>query len=542
MSSSVLSPFDLLPNETIIEIFKHLNAQTILSVMKVCRNWNQLGNFNILWKRLCYHTGRIIGSYTFFVTKLYASNRGWKRCYFWITSKDMLDSEEEIKKAGNQIEGDALKKRYIFARGLDLFPESPEMLQIYADFLVERSDSETNSWKEAEQMYQTSIEFAKRETSQDTSIKSLIYCLYRYTIFLTANRRNYPLALRYFKQLLKRLPRNVWIFEKYAEFLSDYCHKYNQSDKVYRSIIRVNGNTGSALSSYATFLWQVKRHYELATKCFGVACEMDIERLYCYANFLGRQLKDEVVAKTIIYSSKLYKYVEENPDDATATFCLALSFHQIHCTEEAERLYRRHISMSEQPNVCTLCNLAELLVHSRFEFREAENLYQQGLELSCYANETIEVALAGLHLAQNKRDEGLVELKKLLQSSHIQAARNTLTEGWILYYIHCYPNEKEETLYMIKKQLVTEGVRPKLILMFDANLKWAEQFCSQEEYYWMSKLSAVYNCEENVEELDQWDKWRSISVDPLYVDEEEDNINYTHLLWGFNSDEISDEI
>lgn len=37
---------------------------------------------------------------------------------------------------------------------------------------------------------------------------------------------------------------------------------------------------------------------------------------------------------------------------------------------------------------------------------------------------------------------------------------------------------------------------------------------------WIAKLSAVYNCEMEVEELDAWDEWSSIQVDPTPIEED----------------------
>lgn len=49
-------------------------------------------------------------------------------------------------------------------------------------------------------------------------------------------------------------------------------------------------------------------------------------------------------------------------------------------------------------------------------------------------------------------------------------------------YIHCYDDQKYEALKKVKQQLVTYAIRPKLILMFDANLQWAKNNVSPEEY------------------------------------------------------------
>lgn len=106
-----------------------------------------------------------------------------------------------------------------------------------------------------------------------------------------------------------------------------------------------------------------------------------------YVNFVGRHLKDEALGKDILLQSKLYNQVTANPDDEQKVFSLALAFHQIHCAKEAEEFYRKHMALTEKPNVCTLSNLAELLLHSCSNFEESEKLYRTGLSLSSGVND-----------------------------------------------------------------------------------------------------------------------------------------------------------
>jgi len=330
-------------------------------------------------------------------------------------------------------------------------------------------------------------------------------------------------ADKHFRILLRKLPGNPWVFEKYAEFLSEYRHKYNLAEKIYRIVLNMSP-TGSSLISYALFLWQVRRNYALAGKCFKVACELDMHKIYVYVNFLGRQLKDEALGRDMLLTSKLHRTVELTPDDEQKVFSLALAFHQIHCVDEAEHLYRKHMSLTEKVNICTLSNLAELLLHSRLNFEEAEKLYRLGLQMSAGANDTIEVALGSLMLAQGRIEEGLAYMYKLVQCSHIRASRNSYTEAWLLIYFHCSPEQKREALTNVKRLLVTEAIRPKLILMFDANILWAKQH-NVQNWMWIKKLSEVYNCEEEIEVLNEWEDWTSIQVPPTPVDDNEDELS-----------------
>jgi len=128
-----------------------------------------------------------------------------------------------------------------------------------------------------------------------------------------------------------------------------------------------------------------------------------------------------------------------------------------------------------------------------------------------------------VRLVKGEREEGLKQADELISSSYIQAAKNTLAEIAIIKYIHCYPHQKREALEFVKRMLVTEETRPKLILMFDANLAWAranqspdyvtvkntsvflthciDQILFQEL---MERVTQVYNCEQFVEVLDEY--------------------------------------
>jgi len=112
---------------------------------------------------------------------------------------------------------------------------------------------------------------------------------------------------------------------------------------------------------------------------------------------------------------------------------------------------------------------------------------------------------------------------KLVQAAHIIAARNAFTEAWILIYIHCKPEKKIEALTVLKKMLLTELIRPKLILMFDANLTWAKNHCLPD-HQWMIKLCEVYNCETEVDVLNEWPAWVAIEAAPAPLDDNDEEL------------------
>jgi len=524
---------DLLPNEAIMLIFKHLDSRALIQASFVCRNWNYLTSSEMLWKELCEKTERISGKFTKDWCDDFSSSKSWRHCFFWITQEDLkpYKDAQELCDTANKYDAEPLRKKYLFSRGLDVFPDSPVMLQYSADYLVDRPDI-NNSWSLAESFYKKALAVAERDVKHR---KTLLFTIYRYSVFLSNNRRNFTDADKYYRMLLRKLPGNPWVFEKYAEFLSEWRHKYNLAEKIYRMILNMSP-TGSALVSYALFLWQIRGNYALAGKCFRIACELDPNKVYSYVNFLGRQVKDLKLGKDILLQSKLYKQVSQNADDETKVFSLGLAFHQINCVDEAEELYRKHLTMQEKVNICTLSNLAELLLHARQNFAEAEKLYRQGLQLADGYNDTIEVALGSLMLASNQIETGLEYMFNLVKSSHIVASRNAYTEAWIIIYIHCKPEQKREALTVVKKMLLTELIRPKLILMFDANLAWAKLH-NVPNIDWMRKIAEVYNCESEIEVLNDWSDWTSIEVPAHPPDDDEEADIATLLSLGVDNPE-----
>ncbi|PRP85015.1 hypothetical protein PROFUN_07303 [Planoprotostelium fungivorum] len=496
---------------------------------------------SMLWAHLCFTTGRVRGSHTADVLARYGRENGWKRAYYWLESPNLqnYDTPKHLADYLTPEDGDSpsmesRKKVYLLSRGLDIFPTSSLLCIQLADAMCELSDQ--YSWDKAQWLYRRAIHLCeceeKEKDSSEASSRSILTPLYRYAHFMSMRPSNYHEADRVYRRLLSLLPGNPWILERYAEFVVDCLQKYNLAEKIYRVILD-STPSGAALFSFAIFLWQVRGQYNLAMRCFELGVETDEERIYFFTNFIGRHYANEALAKQLLESSRLYQLVNGENANEQKIFALALAYHQIHCVDEAEALYRKHMKMVSHANVYTISNLAELLVHSRFNFEEAETLYRRALEAHGGCHETIEVALAGLLLAKGNQQEGLHYLRRLLSAIHIRSVRTTFTEGCILLCIHS-PDKQErlDALRHIKIKLITERVRPKLILMFDANLKWAG--ANQD---WLRVLTKVYNCEMALEELNDWDEWNDIVVDKTPEDEVVDYVQLQKLiLYGLDSD------
>jgi len=125
-------------------------------------------------------------------------------------------------------------------------------------------------------------------------------------------------------------------------------------------------------------------------------------------------------------------------DNEQILYHLASCYHQIECGEEALEYYRLFTKNFKKP-LDVLPNLSELLVHSFKKFDEAEENY-----ILCSKrmySETVDVALASLHLLQEKPN-ALEEMEKLLNHKFIKTCKNSWLEGTICYYIHSFDKKK----------------------------------------------------------------------------------------------------
>lgn len=117
------------------------------------------------------------------MTEIFAATYGWKRCYYWISRHSFFDSsytpraQEDLKTYTDpeqlceevQELSDPLKRQYRFSRGMEMFPQSPSVLQNYADFLIERPD-ENDSWNLAHSFYKKALSLTSSGKSKTEKV------------------------------------------------------------------------------------------------------------------------------------------------------------------------------------------------------------------------------------------------------------------------------------------------------------------------------------------------------------------------------------
>eukprot|EP01102_Stenamoeba_stenopodia_P000489 TRINITY_DN10466_c0_g1_i1.p1 TRINITY_DN10466_c0_g1~~TRINITY_DN10466_c0_g1_i1.p1 ORF type:complete len:521 (+),score=85.98 TRINITY_DN10466_c0_g1_i1:336-1898(+) len=511
------SSFNNLPEEILLQVFDSLDSKSLINASAVCTLWRRIADTPRLWFGLCCSTNRISGKYTERVARILNRKMTWKVLYFWLTSEDLrFQTAEAFKALLREMESDVKKKEYLLAKAIEFHPQSSTLCQLYADFLIERPDHD-EAWDLAEFFYKKACEIVRANNTEGEKRFHAAFILFRYAYFLSRNRKRHEEANQYYLELFRLLPPNAWTIERYAGFLSEFRHQHTAAERVYQNLAHLTP-TSSSLSSMAFFKWQIKRQLREASELFMRACDSDPKNIYFQVNFIARQLKDTQLCKSLLKNSRLLRNLETDRKDPDSIFSMALAYHQVPMREEAEQLYREHLQMTPKPNLYTLSNLAELLLHSAGKVKEAESLYRQALQRAGGHNETVEAALVALQLVKGEREEGLRLADALISSSYIQAAKNTLTEIAIVRYIHCYAHQKREALEFVKRMLVTEETRPKLILMFDANLSWARAN-QLPDYELMERITQVYNCEQFVEVLDDYPEWAAIEVPPSTPDQ-----------------------
>jgi hypothetical protein len=132
------------------------------------------------------------------------------------------------------------------------------------------------------------------------------------------------------------------------------------------------------------------------------------------------------------------------------------------------------------------------------------------------------VALCGLGLSRSapgspELAQWLEKLRTCTHTPHVRSNSTSFTEGHIIQAIHS-PRDlttdslQQRALSIVKRQLVTKGVRPNLILMFDSNLAWAREHLCSEDVSLFEDVVRVYNGELPVRVLDRFERWETIVV------------------------------
>jgi tetratricopeptide (TPR) repeat protein len=169
---------------------------------------------------------------------------------------------------------DPEKQEETYIKGLEQFPESPELHYNYALFLSEVKEDIPG----AKAMYKKSMELAPNDHESISAYAEIIsrfdkdyekakelaqtamrlspsdpnpICLYA---SILANQGNLTEADKYFRQALKMDTSNTNNLVEYADFLADHMNKYDTAEIYYKRALELEPNNSYALGNYANFL------------------------------------------------------------------------------------------------------------------------------------------------------------------------------------------------------------------------------------------------------------------------------------------------
>lgn len=198
-------------------------------------------------------------------------------------------------------EPDNEKSRLILLEGIELFPNSAELADAYANFM----HSKMKDFDVAEEFYKKSIalnpKFAasigryasflagRREDydGAESMYKRALetdpnhaHTMANYARFLIDHRNNTRLAATMYKKAFEIEPNNPWVNCTYANFLAQQNHDSNAVESMYKRAIEHDPNNIWYITNYAIFLAEKVKNYDEAELTFKRALENDPENAW----------------------------------------------------------------------------------------------------------------------------------------------------------------------------------------------------------------------------------------------------------------------
>ena len=201
-----------------------------------------------------------------------------------------------------EAEADIEKRDQIYRDGIELLPDSAELIGNYALFLHKnRHDSD-----QTECLYQRSLALEP----------SLANITGGYALFLHEVRHDYDQAEYFYQHALTLDPNNAVNTGNYALFLNNIHHDHDDAEHLYQHALELDPNDANATGNYASFLTTIRHDYDQAEHLYKHALELDpahINTTANYANFLTNIRHDHDKAE-YLYQLAL-ELGSENPDN-----------------------------------------------------------------------------------------------------------------------------------------------------------------------------------------------------------------------------------
>jgi tetratricopeptide (TPR) repeat protein len=298
------------------------------------------------------------------------------------------DETTNVRFSFAQLEPDSTKREAMYGKGLQVLPDTPELLGNLANFLTRDRKND-----EAERLYRKALELDPTNASNTSN----------FALFIANVRKNYDEAERLFRKALELDSNHANHTGNFAIFLATIRKNYDEAERLFRKALQLDPNHATHTFSFAIFLATIRKNYDEAERLYRKALELDPDN----ANNIGDFARFmNVVRKNHGEAERLYhRALDLDPGHTNNIGNFALFLHEVRKDyDEAERLYRKALPLD--PNQASnIGNFALFLQDVRKDYDEAERLYRRVLELDpSHANNTGNFAVF-MHEVRKDYDE-----------------------------------------------------------------------------------------------------------------------------------------
>ena len=167
---------------------------------------------------------------------------------------------------------DPNKQEAIYRKGLEQFPNSPELTANFAVFM----HRDGKDYDEAEELYRKVLEL-------DPNLAANVGNL---ALFMREIRKDNDEAEKLYRKALKLDPNHANNVGNFALFMHQVRKDNDEAEKLYRKALELDPNLAHIVGGFAVFMYEVRKNYDEAEKHFRKALELDPDDLQVRANYL----------------------------------------------------------------------------------------------------------------------------------------------------------------------------------------------------------------------------------------------------------------
>jgi len=168
-------------------------------------------------------------------------------------------------------EPDPAKREAIYRAGLEDFPQSPELVGNFANFMCD----ERKTYDEAERLYRKALELNPNSPNYNCN----------YALMLWEAHKDYDGAERLFRKALEIDPSHASSTGNFAEFMYEVRENYDEAERLYRRTLELDPNRAYHTGYFALFTEKVRKDYDEAERLYRKALELDPNKAISVRNF-----------------------------------------------------------------------------------------------------------------------------------------------------------------------------------------------------------------------------------------------------------------